>query len=134
MDQSQSPFANIIAKMKTDMGGQGMMGGQPGQPQDASTGSMQDMASGEPVNQLLPNQTADNTQGLIGALSSMQKYIASSTNPQEIALARQIASLLTQLIAREHQKGLGNLAADQEALPNHQDLIKRAAMAKKVLG
>ncbi len=128
---TQNPFTGILQQMKG-----GMMGGQPGQPQDeggAEGAPDMETGTGEPVNQLLPGQTADNTQGLIGALSSMQKYISDATNPQEIVIARQIASLLTQLIAREHQKGLGNLSRDQVALPAHQQMLKQAAVAKRIL-
>ena len=129
---TQNPFAGLMAKMQGGMGGQSMMGGQPQDEGSADTGI--DMETGEPTNQLLPGSSGgDSSEQLIPALKSLQGFLTASTDQKEIAIARQIIVMLTQLIQSSQSKLAQRLPQDQNMLPQHQEMLKRAAMAKKVL-
>lgn len=95
----QSPMAGMMAQMGGASGGQpSPQGGMPQTPKVGPDGMpMQPDA-------LMPGKTGDNSRPLLGAISQLHQFIAGSTDPQEIAMIRQMVSMLTSLVQRDQSR------------------------------
>lgn len=114
----QNPFTAILNASKSSgasmQGPQGSQGPQT-PPQAGPNGrqlppQIAGMAVKTPPNQLDYGSVGGTTPQLTQALQAMQKFIAESQDPNEIAIGRQIIVLMTQLITRDQQKQVGQLA------------------------
>lgn len=125
-----NPFSDIISKFQ-ERASQGQqpqgapMGPQGGQmPSGPHMMPHGQMMGGVPTdeeqtpNQLQRGETGDNTQNLLKAVTAVQGYIANSTNPQEIAVARSIVVLMSKLISLDQENA--RKALDQGGTPQGQ--------------
>lgn len=102
----QNPFEQMIAQSAAgqqpsmqNMPQQGMSPQGQMPQQESPTGDM-----GEQPEALQMGKTGDNTRPLLGAITQLHQFIASSTSPEEINIVRQIVSLLTRLVSRDQEK------------------------------
>lgn len=69
---------------------------------EAMPGDMQQDAM-EEENQFMKGKNPDKTKPLLTAIQSLENYIASSTERDEIMTARGIVSLLTRLVSKDQE-------------------------------
>jgi len=97
MNFDQNPFMDLM------QGGSGAQASAPAAPASAQPQMGPD---GQPIvpEALQPGKTGDNSQSLLGAISQLHRFVAGSTDPEEIQMVRQIVSLLTNLVARDQER------------------------------
>ena len=94
-----NPFAGLIKGFGPK--GQESAPAQAPQPQQAPS---QGTAADVPENQLEQGVNTGTTKPLLSALQGLHAYIAESQDPTEIRIARNIISLLSQLIQRDQSQ------------------------------
>lgn len=113
-DPNTNPFEAIMAGMKQPggqpdptAGGAPQPGAQPGGIPPGTT-----MTGGQPQvpdSQLAQGKNPSATKSLVQAVNALQAYVAASTNPDDIALGRNLIKLITRLITKAEDQQLGNL-------------------------
>jgi hypothetical protein len=109
-NQSQSPFANIIARL------QERKAQEEQQAQPTQTSQVPGQEQDQPENQLKPGEGAGNTKFLLMALKSLNEYVVAEDDSQNISIGRSIMQLLSKLIAKEQQELTQQIPQDQGML------------------
>ncbi len=106
-----NPFAGILSSLGQRQQPQPQQAPQSQMPQRPmpQNGGMED-----DDNQLMKGKGAGTTPLLMGAIQSLQKYVTTSTDPDEIRMARSIITLISKLITRDQGKMSERLNQDME--------------------
>jgi len=89
----ENPFMGMIGG-----GQQSQMSQQPAQQVNGQ------MENGKPIpNQLERGQTGDKSQPIMSAIQQLNRYVAESTDRDEIRTVRGLITVLTELLAREQR-------------------------------
>lgn len=97
----QNPFAGIMAKIAARKAQEQQTAQASAQPAPAPTSGAQ--GADAPPDQLQRGDSGGNSQFLVSALQSLQKYITDEVDPQNISIGRGLIALVTKLIAKEQQ-------------------------------
>lgn len=118
-----NPFEDIMKQLQSNQGAPEDGGSEQGQ-------MVEDDGMPE-TNQLVRGQNPDNSQNIMGAIQSLQKFVAESTDPNEVATIRSVIALLSRLIEQNQENLASRVGTDQKNLGRHQQMLKAAEMMKK---
>lgn len=124
-DFEHNPFEDVLSRL--GQGGQSPQqppqgeGGSPpmpqgGQPMGGSPMMQGGMNTKMPKNQLNEGEDTGGSPYLLSALQALQRFITGSSDPQTIAIARNISMLITRLIERDQQGQTERLPQDAQTL------------------